>query len=287
MEEIYDKLNSHEFLNYNDFRNFIYYYSKGKVKIKFIDMKDEFAYYHNLTNTIFVNKKYRSEEIKHLINFFKEEFKTIKEKNFLVDLYNLNSLTTLLHELRHAKQFNEIRKSKKTVNSKLNLIIENYILMANMPNLYKKNHDLYYFEYDAVITSLKKTLDIIDKCKDLSKDSIISYNKQMACLLYHSYGYKYPSNDNVSKIYDKFESPISYSTFLSRIIKDKRKKELLEKCIKDILNKSTTEYLKLLHGCKLSYETTLLLYNISMNNYKTCNMLDDVKKIDNQKVKTK
>ena len=272
MEEIYDKLNSHEFLNYNDFRNFIYYYSKGKVKIKFIDMKDEFAYYHNSTNTIFVNKKYRSEEIKHLINFFKEEFKTI---------------TTLLHELRHAKQFNEIRKSKKTVNSKLNLIIENYILMANMPNLYKKNHDLYYFEYDAVITSLRKTLDIIDKCKDLSKDSIISYNKQMACLLYHSYGYKYPSNDDVSKIYDKFTSPISYSIFLSKIMKNDKEKQLLKNCIKYILNESTTEYSKLLYGCDLSYETTLLLYNISMNNYKTCNMLDDVKKIDNQKVKTK
>lgn len=287
MKEIYDKLNSHEYLDYNDFRNFIYYYSKGKVKTKFIDMHDDFAYCHSLTNTIFVNKKYKSKEIKHLIRFFKEEFKTIKEKNFLVDLYNLDTITTLLHELRHAKQFDEIKKAKNHVSPKLNLIIENYILMANMPNLYKKNHDLYYFEYDAVITSLKETLNIIDKCKDLNKDSIISYNKGMACLLYHSYGYKYQNNDDVSKIYDKFTSPISYSIFLSRIIKDKRKKEILKNCIKNILNKSTTEYLKLLHGCELSYETELLLYNISMNNYKTCNMLDDVKKIDNQKVKTK
>ena len=62
---------------------------------------------------------------------------------------------------------------------------------------------------------------------------------------------------------------------------------MVKKCIKDILNKSTTEYLKLLHGCVLSYETELLLYNISMNNYETCNMLDDVKKIDNQKIKIK
>ena len=287
MKEIYDKLNSHECLNYNDFRNFIYYYSKGKVKTKFIDMNDDLAYYHNLNNTIFINKKYRNKEIKHLIRFFKEKFKTVKEKNFLVDLYNLNSLTTLLHELRHAKQFDEIKKAKNHVSPKLNLIIENYILMANMPNLYKKNHDLYYFEYDAVIASLKGTLDIIDKCKNLNKDSIIAYNEKMACLLYHSYGNKYQNNDDVSKIYDKFASPISYSTFLSRIIKNKNKKELLKKCIKDILNKSTTEYLKLLHGCVLSYETELLLYNISMNNYETCNMLDDVKKIDNQKVKIK
>ena len=90
MKEIYDKLNSHECLNYNDFRNFIYYYSKGKVKTKFIDMNNDLAYYQNLNNTIFINKKYRNEEIKHLIRFFKEEFKTVKEKNFLVDLYNLN-----------------------------------------------------------------------------------------------------------------------------------------------------------------------------------------------------
>ena len=287
MQEIYDKLDNHEYLNTDDFKKIISLYSNDKVKTVFVDENSAipaFTAYELESNSILISKNFKNENLKELTTFFFPYLENA-DPNFLVDLYNLDTLTTLLHELRHAKQISDI-KYENNENLKLKLIKENYNSIKTMPKLYEKNHDLYYFEYDAVISSLIQMLKIINKCKNLDKNSIIEYNRLMTCIIYHSYGNKY-QNDNVSKIYDKFTSPISYSIFLSKTMKNSKEKEMVKKCIKDILNKSTTEYLKLLYGCDLSYETTLLLYNIAMKNHETFNMLEDVKKIDNQKVKIK
>ena len=288
MQKIYDKLDNHEYLNTDDFKKIISLYSNDKVKTVFVDENSAipvFTAYEIESNSILISKNFKNENLKELTNLSFPYLENV-DPNFLVDLYNLDTFTTLLHELKHAKQISDI-KHENNENLKLKLLIENYNSIKIMPKLYEKNHDLYYFEYDAVISSLIQMLKIINKCKNLNKTAIIEYNRLMACIVYHSYGNKYQNDDKVSKIYDKFTSPISYSIFLSKTMKNSKEKELLKKCIKVILNESTTEYLKLLYGCDLSYETTLLLYNISMKNYETCNVLEDVKKIDNQKIKIK
>ena len=282
MQKIYNKLNSHQYLNNNDLEKFISIYSNSKVKTKFLDIGSTVSFYDIRSNTIFLNKKFRKVNLKPLISFTKN-YSNISEKNFLVDLYNLDTITTLLHELRHAQQIKEI---KNNTNPIAKLLEENYNFRKSMPKLYEKNHDLYYFEYDAVISSLIEMLKILSKCKNLNKNSIIEYNRLMSCFIYHSYGNKY-KDDGVSNVYDNFTSPISYTIFLSNIIKDKKRKDRLKASIKNILSKSNNEYLKLLSGCKLSYKTINLLYNISIKNYNTYNLLNDIKNIEKNENKSK
>ena len=281
MHNIYNKLNSHEYLDYIDFENFISNYSISKINVTFMNIKENFALYDNLTKTIFIDGNYKNKELKFITSYSKRklEFPKEKESNFIVDLYNLDTLTTLLHELRHAKQFKKIKKLNDYRSPKLKLIVENYNFMSRMPNLYEKNHDLYYFEYDATINSLMETLNIISKCENLNKNSIIEYNKIMTSILYHSYGNEY-SNDDVSKIYNKFSSPISYSFFLANILKNKKISEDIKVSIKALISKSQTEYLKLLNGCKLSNETMKLLHDVSAGVHETVNILDDIKEIN-------
>ena len=281
MHNIYNKLNSHEYLDYIDFENFISNYSISKINVTFMNIKENFALYDNLTKTIFIDGNYKNKELKFITSYSKRklEFPKEKESNFIVDVYNLDTLTTLLHELRHAKQFKKIKKLNDYRSPKLKLIVENYNFMSRMPNLYEKNHDLYYFEYDATINSLMETLNIISKCENLNKNSIIEYNKIMTSILYHSYGNEY-SNDDVSKIYNKFSSPISYSFFLANILKNKKISEDIKVSIKALISKSQTEYLKLLNGCKLSNETMKLLHDVSAGVHETVNILDDIKEIN-------
>ena len=281
MHNIYNKLNSHEYLDYIDFESFISNYSISKINVTFMNIKENFALYDNLTKTIFIDGNYKNKELKFITSYSKRklEFPKEKESNFIVDVYNLDTLTTLLHELRHAKQFKKIKKLNDYRSPKLKLIVENYNFMSRMPNLYEKNHDLYYFEYDAIINSLMETLNIISKCENLNKNSIIEYNKIMTSILYHSYGNEY-SNDDVSKIYNKFSSPISYSFFLANILKNKKISEDIKVSIKALISKSQTEYLKLLNGCKLSNETMKLLHDVSAGVHETVNILDDIKEIN-------
>ena len=155
------------------------------------------------------------------------------------------------------------------------------------PRLYTKNHDLYYHEYDATIMALIRTLDAIEKnCKGLNKNSIIEFNRIMGAIIYHSYGNKY-SSDDVSKIYDKFTSPISYSRFLSSKFHDEYEKELLLCCIKNLKKEATTEYKKFITGVKISEETIWLLYDIYTKKCSTLNILNEIKQMDKIKVKVK
>jgi len=287
MQQIYDKINAHKYLNNDDIAHFISFYSNGKVKVKFLkDVKGE-VYYDTISNCIVVDKYYRNKDLKFLVSFSKEKLELERDKHnstFLVDLYNLYLLQTLFHELHHAEQITKINKG---LTFKTKLVKESYNFLMINPKLYTKNHDLYYHEYDATIMALIRTLDVIEKnYKGLNKNSIIEFNRIISAIIYHSYGNSY-SNGNESKIYDKFKSPIAYSKFLSRLIHTEYENKILLLCIQNLKEQSKTEYMKLINGFKLSEETMRLLYDIWAEEYSTLNILNEVKQIGKIKVKVK
>ena len=284
MQQIYNKINSHKYLNKKDIIYIIDVCSDSKIKVKFLNDSNSEAYYNSINNSIAINRNFRVENLNYLINFSKDKFELESSKensNFLVDLYNLYLLQTLFHELHHAKQI------KKPLTFKTKLVKENYNFIMLNPKLYDSNHDLYYNEYDATIMALLKTLNVIEKnCKDLNQNAIIEFNRLMCAIIYHSYGNKY-SSDVVSKIYDKFSSPIAYSKFLSNKFHNEYEKQILLCCIENLKKESTTEYRKLINGFSLSEKTIWLLYNIYAKNYETLNILNEVKQINKVRVKVK
>lgn len=222
-----------------------------------------------------------------MINFLDEKLKSeLNEENstFLVDLYNLFLLQNLFHELEHA---NQIKLINKKLTSRTKLIKENYNFISLDLEMYDKNHDLYYHEYDATIMGLIRTLNVINKnCKNLNQNSIIEYNRIVCNGLYHSYGNKYYSDD-VSEIYDKFKSPIAYSKFLSSKFHNAYEKLVLFLCIRNFKKESITEYQKLINGFELSEATNLLLSDICTKKHCTMNILNEVKQMGKIKVKVK
>lgn len=289
MQQIYDKINAHKYLNNEDIAHFISVFSNGEVKTEF-STDDKFdIYYMAISNSVVIDKNFRSQKLNSLINILDENLKAeLNEENstFLTDLYNLFLLQNLFHELEHA---NQIKLINKKMTFRTNLIKENYKFIELDFEMYNKNHDLYYHEYDATIMALIRTLNIINEnCKNLNQKSIIEYNRIVCNGLYHSYGNKYVFDD-VSEIYDKFKSPIAYSKFLSSKFHNVYEKLVFFWHIRNFKKESTTEYQKLINGLELSETTNLLLYDICTKKHCTLNLLNEIKQIDKEigKVKVK
>ena len=274
--EIYNKINNHIMLDNNDIKKIIYNNSRGKVKCIFDDTYGVTAYYAITYNCIVIDKKLRSIVFKDYLDISYDAFKMSKERrHFIIDLYNLQVLTRIFHELRHYEHISRIKFGSLTPRDFI--IRECYkFVKDHNSNFYDQYHDLYYHEYDAIISMYEDTLSIIEKCNGLTHDSIVEYNKITAKMILHSHGVKYKYD--TSKIYDKFTSPISFFKFILRFPNDPKKKKLLCSCV-DYLNKqSQSEYLKLLNGVDISNDTLSLLLSFANGSLKTTNIFDELSK---------
>lgn len=283
MEQIYNKINNHKVLDYDDMITFINNKSNGRVKAIFSYDEEGIMSYNNSESAIIIDANIKNIQLEYLIKFTRinDDSNYINNSNFLIDLYNMILITMLYHELEHSKQY----KKRQPHSSKNNLVKENIKLMEMDFNLYLSNHDLYYHEYDAMIKSIINTLnDIKNYCTDINVNSILEYNRNMSAYIYHAHGNKY-YNDNVSKIYSMFKSPISYTKHFLKCFYNPRKLKLLSMDIKKLKRESTTEYMKLVNGFKISEQTSDLLYDILMRNYYTQNIFEEIKKIDKEKTK--
>lgn len=288
MIEIYNKINTHKVLNKDDIKRFVFNMSIGKIGVDFVKQNDDdFMCYDSSKQKIIINKNAKCVYFEYIFFFSDIQLKNIDSTVnpfFLVDFYNLNIICDLFHELEHVKQLESISK-KLTFKSKL--IKDNYVFMSFSRQLYDKNHDLYYFEHDASIKSLIKTLNFIEKhCKNLNKAAILEFNRMMSEVIYHAYGNKL-QQDRGSVIYDEFNSPISYTKFLSNCFHNEKERKILLICINNLKKASVTQYMKLLNGFELSDETMNLIFNVSSNNTRTTDILKEIKNIDKQKIKTK
>ena len=293
MEQIYNRINNHEFLSNRDIARFIHINSNGNIRVKFItsDNSSEKAFYDPTIKSVLLDINYKTKSLKYLCEFSKKRLKILSDADkskFLVDAYNLKLICTLFHELRHAKQMDSMsqKSSCKYVNAKKELIYLSYIFAALKPKDYKIYHDLYYHEYDAVINSFIRTLNIIDKCQNLSEDSVIEFNRFISAIIYHSHGNRYP-NGNEPLIFDSFKSPIVYSKHLSSSILDLESKKLLLRYVRNLKENSTTEYLKLVNGLKLSDKTLNLLHDTYARIHSTSNLLNEIKIEQKVKIKVK
>ena len=162
MKEIYNKLNNHRYLNNDDLFRFIEFYSKGKANAILFELENSYA------GVNIIDKKFKYKVLRDIFNYSKEKIELIQknEPNLIVDIYNLNSLMCILHELHHYKQLKAIKENTNLCSTKLKLVRESLNFASIKPNLYRKYHDFYYFEYDADMTSLIKILNIINKCKN-------------------------------------------------------------------------------------------------------------------------
>jgi len=286
MNQIYDKINNHELLNYKDIARFMYIQTKGKVKIKFLKFEGTMA--ANIEeNYLEVRIDYKAERLEYYRKNYSDKIETDVngDKNtFLVDIYNLVLLFELYHELRHFKQVLLIDNSKTF---KAKLLMDSYNFSRILPDMYFYNHDLYYDEYDATIRAFMLTLNLIEnKFTNLSKDAIIEYNRFICTIIYHSYGNRY-FIDDASEDYDEFTSPIAFSKFLIDSFSNNYESKKFSLCVKNMKRKLRTEYMRLINGFDISDRTNKLLYDLCMENYSTVNILDDIKKRTKRKYKTK
>lgn len=283
MQEIYDKINNHKYLNNDDIKNIVNIYTDGKIKTNFCKCEDFPMGVDINTNSINISKKNKLELLKEIIFFSNIKSKV---KNFdnpstgMVDLYNIYLLFMLLHELEHVKQLNNGELYDFTENI---IIKETFKYSQKDYITYLRNHDLYYYEYKAVINSFIEILDIIEnKCNKLSKKAIIEFNKMVASIIYHSYGNQGPKEN--LKLYDKFCSPICYTKFLTKLYGTPNEKLITSICIEDLKRNSKTQYQKLVNGLPLLDETSKYILGVARGEYITSNFIDDIKK-EKQKIK--
>lgn len=285
MDQIYNKMNNHEYLSNEDMERIIDLETNGKVKVLFVANEESGMSLDFNKSIIRIDKKYKSKKFLFLINSTQPKLK-IKDYNnpstFLVDLYNLYLMNTLLHELEHVKQYQSFDESLSFKNK---IIKQNFkdFMMKNY-NIYCKNHDLYYHEYNAMINSFIKTLNIINiKCCGLNKKAIEEFNREMSIIIFHSYGNKY-EDENVSKSYNEFCSPICYTKYLSRLWNTPNQRKIMSICINDLKRNSKTEYQKLVNGLPLTNDTLEYIYDICTKYATTLNLLEDIKQ-EKQKIK--
>lgn len=282
MNRILQKINNHEYLNNNDIARFIDIKSIRKTTPIFLENQSDIMGYSYINSQIIIDKAIL-EKIKKVLEKCSVT-KNNEESYFWVDLYNIYLVNMMFHELEHAKQYENI-KNKFTPK---NRIIKESIKFGHInPKLYKEEHDLYYFEYDATIKALVKTLNFIKvNCNNLNKESITEFNRIISTIIYHSYGNEYKGVKK-SKTYSQFDSPICYTKYLSNIYHNSKQKLILTINIEKLKNYSDYEYLKLINGLNLSNKTLHLLYYISERKIITTNVLNEVKKIDKKKIKIK
>lgn len=283
MDQIYNKINNHEYLNDDDIVKIIEIETDGKVNTVFLESEDFGKSFCQSNNTINIGKKDNFILKKFMIESRRLKLKVKNPNNpstFLVDLYNLYLFYEILHEIEHSKQIEMINKLNDA-QSELLKISSNHV-DAN-PNMYDNYHDLYYIEYHAVINPFIKILDLLDtKLVNLDKRSIIDFNRQIAGTIYHSYGYKITCKD--PKIYNKFCSPICYTKFLSKIYSTSDERKIMKICIEDLKKNSKTEYQKIVNGLPLSDNTLKYMHNVYFGDEKTSNLIEDIKK-GKQKIK--
>ena len=288
MIEIYNKINNHQVLDREDIKRFVFIKSLGKDSVEFSkENNDSYMYYDSLKRKVVVSKNAKSTDLKTIFSYSDivlKDSEVLKNPFFLVDFYNISLICDLFHELEHAIQFEDI---KKILTFKTKLIKDNYIFSGFSPQLYQKNHDLYYFEHDALIKSLIKTLKFIkNNCKNLNEEAILEFNAIMSGVIYHTYGNRY-NYDDVPAIYESFNSPIAYTKFLSDCYHTDKERKILSICINNLEKESVTQYLKLLNGFELSDDVMNLILKVFEKDIRTTDVLEEIKTLDKQKIKTK
>ena len=286
MEQIYKKINNHEYLNNEDIKRIISIESNSKIKVLFVKNEESGMSLDFVNSTIRIDNKYKSKKLIFFVGFSEAKLK-VKDYNnpstFLVDLYNIYLMSTLFHELEHVKQYKSLNKPLSFKNKIINENFEYYMFKNH--EIYLKNHDLYYHEYQATINSLIRTLDMIyNKCNNLNKTAINEFNREMASVIFHSYGNKYHNDKQVSKIYNKFCSPICHTKYLSRLWNNPNERKIMSICINDLKKNSKTEYQKLVNGLPLTNDTLEYIYDVCTRYHNTFNLLEDIKR-DKQKIK--
>ena len=285
MIKAYEKIRAHKFLNYNDIAEIVDLISNGKVKAIFNANNNAFMAYSELNHAIEIEKNFKKKLLNYSVYFTKKTINSIDlmySSHFLSDYYNLYIIGLIFHELRHYIQCrnNEIKTNK------LVLIKESFIHMSKNYKLYWKNHDIYYLEYDASITSFCQTIKLINTNFDnLNQDAIFEFNREKAGVVCRSYGKKGLSlNVEETKIYDKFDSPICHLKYLSILFDDKKSKKRVFQAIDNLEKESTDQYLRFINGFSVSNNILDFVQDVYFGEIQSKDLIGDIKKLVKQKI---
>lgn len=281
MNEIYNKISNHIMLDNSDLKTIVnkrlkaLNLYKNPDNVVFSDLKHAYMQCDFYKNEVRIQNKYKQMAIRDIVE---DELVTVKSvdtstKNiFLKDAYNVEILTSLLHELRHIEQFNILLNDKKIYNYLIGLSLK---YMSLDEKFYYKHHANFISEYDAEMSAFLFILNEIENNNILIKESVIYYlNANIAWQILKSRSYDF-DKEKVSKI----NSPLhllELLTIKNECIKKYNKERLNNTLtlIKTIKLNNKTEYDRLITGDNLSEETIDEIHLIATGKKKVKNIFN-------------
>ncbi len=264
------KIANHRPLNFLDIQNFCYdqvdKYRLNEfvqtVTFEQIGDNNTWANYNSGVRTIYINKN------------IKKQFKLLKRyflyKNFwdkisinANDIFNIEIIQLIFHELWHAKQTEKIYYS--TNFEECVLLIVSYMYQSKSDTLYDMYHSHFYHEYDANFNSIRLTCDYL-KNKKFNKKVLFLINRINAADLLTSYSLK------------KYPSPIDFFTFLKKndfnlTAEEKEPVDMLKK----VLVKPDSAFECLKKGYSIQGDVLETLQNIKEGKIETTNIMSELK----------
>ncbi len=202
------------------------------------------------------------------------------------DLYNMNVINTLFHEMWHARQKMQLDLNSQSSYSKL--IDTSIKLMRMSGTTYRGYHNQYFHESDAVINSGLMTLNFL-KDFSIQEKALIEYNRYLAKEIITCYALEQYISFNFNKMqteYDKemleFGSPMQTMDYLIGHLLDSgldinQNKEsylALETYIKE--NKSEDNITNLMYSNDLPVNTLKMINDIRNGKIKTTNLFETI-----------
>lgn len=290
MKGIYDKINNHIMLDDNDIKTIV----NKRLSIMELNENEENVVFDNLDNAymqcnfynneVLIHKKYKKMAIKDLIEDELVTVKTVKSTTnnmFFKDAYNIEILTSLLHELRHIEQFNRLMSENRIYNYLIGLSLK---YMSLNEKFYYKHHANFISEYDAEMSAFLFLLNEIENNNIRIKDSALYYfNANIAWQILKSRSYDF-DKEKVSKI----NSPLhllELLTIKNECIKKYNKERLNNTLtlIKTIKFNNKTEYDRIIIGDDLSDETINEMHLIATGKKKVKNIFKHFENISKDK----
>ena len=186
------------------------------------------------------------------------------------DLYNLYLINTIFHEIWHAKQNQQMITNMYSSYSQLINISQE--LMLRSGTTYHSNHDIYFHESDAIINSVRLTLEFI-KGFEFQEKALIILNQSFATQILGCYAKPY-SEEN-----EEYGFPVLSLKFLLRYlhINNEISNLIMKVNSYESEYKYTNDFDNLMVCNKISKELLDRLNNIKKGNIRTIDIFETLK----------
>lgn len=271
--EYIEKLENHKRFELSDIQEFI------QEQVKVLDLKE---FVNNIEEeSVFcgIASYGMDDKTISVSNNFKADFKYYKKKCFESnllqiiscnnnDLYNLYIINTVFHEIWHARQNKELNENRNSSYSHLNDISFKIMLLSG--STYHKYHDRYFIEFDAIINSIKLTLNFVERF-NFQENALLVLNKLFAKEILNCY----KKTDYIEN--EEYGSPILTLEFLIKYLSFTNKFPGLE--VNMIIEMYKNEYgsdddlSNLMNGIQISERMLEVLSNIKKGDIRTTNIL--------------